>query len=146
MNSRILAIDYGERRIGLAISDPMRIIATGLETLTVKSESQAIEQLKRIVAENEVREILIGLPMSLKGTQSAKAAVVMKFSEKLEQATHLPIRFWDERFSTVTAQRLLLQTETKKKRRNKEKIDQLAAIVILRNYLDSSESQNTFSP
>jgi putative holliday junction resolvase len=138
MNSgRILAIDYGERRIGLALSDPMRIIASGLTTLEIKSDNEAVEKIKSIITEHEIVEIVLGNPLDKSGAEGAKTAKVRAFAEKLQKAVSPSIILWDERMSSVTAQKMLIETESKKKRRTKEKIDELAAVVILRHYLDA---------
>lgn len=136
---RILAIDYGERRIGLALSDPMRIIASGLTTLQVKNEQEAILKLKQLVEEHEVIQIVLGNPLDKSGLEGIKTKKVKTFAEKLQLQIPIKIIFWDERMSTVTAQKLLIETESKKKRRTKEKIDELAAVVILRSYLNAIE-------
>ncbi|KAB2878348.1 Holliday junction resolvase RuvX [bacterium] len=135
---RILAIDYGERRIGLALSDPMRIIASGLTTIQVQNENAAIQKIKKLVNEHEVIQIVMGNPLDKNGSEGTKAQKVRIFAEKLRQQIPLDIVFWDERMSSVTALKMLVEAESKKKRRTKEKIDELAAVVILRHYLDAS--------
>ncbi|MBL7959607.1 Holliday junction resolvase RuvX [bacterium] len=135
---RVLAIDYGERRIGLALSDPMRIIASGLTTIQVQNENAAIQEIKKLVNEHEVIQIVMGNPLDKNGSEGTKAQKVRIFAEKLRQQIPLDIIFWDERMSSVTAQKMLIETESKKKRRTKEKIDELAAVVILRHYLDTN--------
>lgn len=137
---RILAIDFGERRMGLAISDPDRILASGLTTLIVKNTRDAIGQLKEIVCKHEINLVIVGLPLLTDGTHGAKAGKVLSFCECLRENLTVPVQLIDERFSTITAQRMLLESETKKKRRTKEKIDELAAVVILRHYLDCSSA------
>ena len=135
---RILAIDYGERRIGLALSDPMRIIASGLTTLDVHGDNEAAQRIKALVAEHDVQQIVLGNPLEKSGNEGNKTQKVRAFAEKLKKEISIPITFWDERMSSVTAQKLLVETESKKKRRTKEKIDELAAVVILRHYLDAA--------
>ncbi|MBL7996656.1 Holliday junction resolvase RuvX [bacterium] len=135
---RILAIDYGERRIGLALSDPMQIIASGLTTIQVQNENSAIQKIKKLVGEHEVILVVMGNPLDKNGSEGAKARQVKIFAEKLRQQIPVNIAFWDERMSSVTAQKMLIETESKKKRRTKEKIDELAAVVILRHYLDAN--------
>ena len=137
IKGRILAIDYGERRMGLALTDPMQIIASGLKTILVKNDNDAIHQLTPIVQESEVVHIILGMPLDPSGAAGAKAQKVKAFSEKLKQRLNIQVTDWDERLSSVSAKKMLLETELKKKRRNKEKIDELAAVVILRHYLDS---------
>lgn len=136
---RILAIDYGERRVGLALSDPMRIIASGLTTLRIKNDLEAVEKIKQLIVEHDVIKIVLGNPLTLDGIEGAKAKKIRAFAEKMQRHLSIDIVFWDERMSSVTAQKLLVEAETKKKRRTKEKIDELAAVVILRHYLDASQ-------
>jgi putative Holliday junction resolvase len=140
-SGRILAIDYGERRIGLAISDPMRIISSGLATLVVQSDKEAVQKIKAVVTEQEVVLIVIGNPLEKTGAEGVKTKKVQSFADKLKHEVNTPITFWDERLSSVTAQKLLIETESKKKRRIKEKIDELAAVVILRHFMDSNISR-----
>jgi putative Holliday junction resolvase len=137
ITGRILAIDYGERRIGLALSDPMHIIAAGLTTLIVTSDADALRQLQPLVVNHEVNEIIIGLPLDANSFEGEKAQKVRTFSEKIQRQFSVKVTLRDERFTTSTAKKMLLETESKKKRRVKEKIDELAAVVILRDYLDS---------
>lgn len=140
---RILAIDYGERRIGLALSDPMQIIASGLTTLQVNNENEAIQKINQLVVEHDVCQIVLGNPLDKDGSEGTKTQKVRTFAEKLQKQISIGIVFWDERMSSVTAQKLLIEAESKKKRRTKEKIDELAAVVILRHYLDASLQKNS---
>ena len=136
---RILAIDYGERRVGLAMSDPDRIIASGFKTLRVDNDQQALEELIKIIHDYDVRLIVVGLPYKSDGSLSAKGYKIKSFCETLQSKTGIPVTDWDESFSSLSAKDMLIQTETKKKRRNKEKIDELAAVVILRDYMDQND-------
>lgn len=133
---RILAIDYGERRIGLALSDPMRIIAASLMTLTVHSDDEAVQAIAKEVVKQNATLIVLGWPLEKSGTAGSRAVSVLAFREKLAQTVTVPIEMLDERLSTVSAKRMLIESETKKKRRTKERLDSLAATVILRHYLD----------
>ncbi|NUM81599.1 Holliday junction resolvase RuvX [bacterium] len=142
VKGRILAIDYGETRVGLALSDPMRIIAAGLTTLIVKNDRDAIRQLLSIIHEQEVSQIIMGLPYDTQGGLSAKAVKIKTFAENLKKETGIPVDFCDERFTSITAKKMLLESEQKKKRRSKEKIDTLAAVVILRHYMDSKQNSS----
>lgn len=135
MNGRVLAIDYGERRVGLAISDPMRIIASGLPTLIVRNDVESIARIAEIVKSENVVEIVMGLPLSLHGADTQKTVHVRGFADKLRVVIGIPIQLVDERFTTATAKRMLSAVEEKRRRRGKEKLDQLAAIVILQDFL-----------
>ncbi len=137
MKGRLLAIDYGERRIGLAISDPMQIIASGLTTLLVNNNKDAIRQIAEIIKEQEIVGIIIGMPNRTDGRQSEKATKIESFAGILSESQKVPVYFIDERYTSTIAKSMLLEAESKKKRRTKEKLDELAAVVILRAYLDS---------
>ncbi len=132
---RVLSVDYGERRIGLAMTDPDRIVASGFTTLTVVSEESAVDAVLKIIREYEIAEIVVGIPLRCDGSMTPKADKIRAFCAKLSEKAGISILEWDESFSSVEAKRLVLQSETKKKRRNKEKIDELAALVILREFL-----------
>lgn len=140
MKGRVLAIDYGEKRIGLAISDPMRILATGLQTLQ-EGERAARIRIAELVQERSVTEIVVGLPLGLDGHPSAKTGKVLSFIDALKAEVEVPIQTIDERFTTAMAKKMLPELELKKKRRTKSKLDELAAVVILRSYLDGSSGQ-----
>ncbi len=133
---RILSIDYGERRIGLAMTDPDRIIASGFSTLKVTSDQTAVDAILKIIRDYEITQIVVGLPYRSDGSLSSKGLKIQSFCQLLQSLTIVPIADMDESFSSVSAQQMLIETETKKKRRKKEKIDELAAIVILRDYMD----------
>jgi len=130
---RILGIDYGHVRIGLALTDPMKIIASAYKTITVKSEEDTLAQLKEIIEKEEVEMILLGHPMGLNGNKTRKTLEVEEFSEKLK-TLGLKIVFWDESFSSVEAHKVIHQMG-KKTGNNKEKIDMIAASIVLQDYL-----------
>lgn len=140
MRGRVLAIDYGERRVGLAISDPLRIIASGLPTMIVNKDSESLSRIAEIVRTESVAEIVMGLPLSLDGTDTKKAAHVRAFAERLREIAGIPVTLADERFTTASAKRILPEVESKRRRRGKEKLDQMAAIIILQDFLRKSET------
>jgi len=135
MLGRILAIDYGERRVGLAISDPMRLIATPLTTLIVTRDSDAIAKICDIATRQEITEFVVGLPLSMDGSENERSIRVRTFARQLEERNGIRVSLMDERFTTAAAKRLLPQIEEKKSRRSKEKLDQLSAVIILQDYL-----------
>ncbi len=136
MTTRILGIDYGSKRIGIALSDPLKIIAKGLTV--VQNSSRAIGEIKRLAAEHDVELIVVGMPLNLKGEKGTKAVEVIKFIRELEHKTGLRVIEWDERFTSATAHQTLLEMRvTKKGRRSKETIDEMASALILQGYLDS---------
>ncbi len=143
VQTRILGIDFGEKRLGIAVSDPMRIIAQSLPTLTCRSPSDAIEQVAEVVEVYEVGEIVIGLPVTLSGSSGVAADKVTRFADRLQQQFDLPVTFVDERFTSVIAEKAL-RSAGKEPSRNKSKIDRISASLILQSYLDArSTIQNS---
>ncbi len=131
---RILGVDHGDRRIGIAISDPMPLIATPLKTLAVVDQAQAIADLNQIIKENNIEIVVIGLPLGMKGQETKQTLHVQKFSKALA-ATGVEIIMEDERLSSLSAKKIL-QEKNISIRDNKGLIDQTAATVILQQYLD----------
>lgn len=135
-SKRILAIDYGERRLGVAISDPLNIIARGLQTLD--HDIRLFEKLRGLIAEHDVGSIVVGIPYTLKGEVGIKAKEVQDFIARLRREVHVPIRTWDERFTSKLAQNAMHEMGTKKKeRQRKGNVDRLASTLLLQSYLDS---------
>jgi putative Holliday junction resolvase len=138
--SRILAIDFGERRIGLAISDETRTIAQGLTVLDCGVRSAncgvgtAVEQIAEIVVEREVGHIILGYPTSMSGKPSTRGNEVEAFKTELQKNAHVPVELVDERFTTALAHRYLSETH-KKVRPDKQPVDMVAATVLLEDYL-----------
>jgi putative holliday junction resolvase len=132
---RYLGLDYGGRRIGVALSDPGAIIAQPLETITVTGVTDAVGKVCRVIAEHGVIAVIIGLPLSLSGRESETTAEVRKFAERLGAACPVPIHFEDERLSSRQAE-MILHSHGKKIKGNKGKIDRISAAVILQSYLD----------
>ncbi|MEO8973489.1 MAG: Holliday junction resolvase RuvX [Ktedonobacteraceae bacterium] len=164
--TRLLALDVGAVRIGVAVSDATQLLASPYTTLHVSSnEMQLWNELQRLIEETEATGLIIGLPISLDGQIHAQGERIQAFVERLKQYISTPVTFWDERLSTVEAERLLLQgsgeqrqrqrthgkqgkqgsqrgqrRSPKKRRRNEHEIDALAATVILQEYLDNQRS------
>jgi len=137
---RILSIDYGDRHIGLALSDPLGITAQGLDTLEVRSVDQALERIAELAAQSEVGTLLIGLPKNMDGTSGERAEVVRTFAEQLSHKTGLPIRFWDERWTSRAAMRTMHEMGLKTKGRKRD-VDRIAATMMLQEYLVMSTEQ-----
>ena len=137
--ARYLAIDYGHKRSGLAVSDPTFTIAQKLKTITFKSIQQLVSEIKQITVEYQIIKIILGLPLNLKGQDSEKTREVRSFAEKLTAELSVPIVLFDERFSTARAEQVL-HLLGKKPSRNRDVIDQLAAQDILQTYLDQEKS------
>lgn len=138
---KVLALDIGEATIGLAISDELGITAQGLPTLQRKGVKEDIDALHRIVTESGVDELLLGLPRNMNGSIGIQGEKVLTFGKCLEQSLGRPVRFWDERLTTVAAERTLIQAGMRRSRRRKA-IDRVAAILILQGYLDSQRSDH----
>lgn len=136
---RILAVDYGERRIGLALSDPTATIASPLPTLKRrKGKRPPVAPIARLVEENAVEEIVVGLPLTLEGDDSDWTREVREFANALADRTSLPVALRDERLTSVRAERAVRSLGlSKEKREEKTRVDAAAAVLILQAYLDS---------
>lgn len=133
---RWLGLDLGERRIGLALSDPLELTAQALSVWQRKgSLQQDLKYLQKVIQEYEVEGLVLGLPKNMNGTEGPMADKVRNFGAALEKLCGISIEFWDERLSTVSAQRVLIEADLSRKKR-KGKIDQVAAAIILQNFLD----------
>ncbi len=135
---RVLGIDFGSRRIGLSLSDPLKIIAQPFETL--ENNFTFWSRLKEIIHQQNVEMIIVGMPLNLKGQKAQKAVEVEKFIERLKSETGLEVITWDERFTSSIAQQTLLEMGTKRsERRNKGRVDSMAAAIILQSFLDNTK-------
>lgn len=132
---RKMALDYGKVRIGIAMSDPMGIIANGLETYTCKDEQADIEHIAKLIKDNDVDTVVLGLPYNMNGTSGEMVSVVKAFGEKLGANVAAKIVYLDERLTSLSAERLLIEADVRREKR-KQVIDKLAATIILQNYLD----------
>jgi len=133
---RILSLDVGEKRIGMAVSDVLCLIAQQLETLTRSNEADDFSRIRDIVKDKEVSEIVVGFPLNMDGTEGPKAAEINRFIEGLKKECDVPIKIWDERLTTREADRILRAADVSRKKRKKLD-DKLAAQLILQSYLDS---------
>ena len=131
---RYLGIDNGEKRVGLALSDPLKIIATPFRTLLVHNTNQVIRELDKIIDEQDVDLIVVGNPLGMKGQQTAQTKRVMEFTDKLRDIGY-KVMLEDERLSSVSAKRVMIEQKIKTGY-NKELIDQIAAAIILQQFLD----------
>ncbi|GAB62499.1 MAG: Holliday junction resolvase RuvX [Candidatus Jettenia sp.] len=131
---RILGIDYGEKRIGVALSDPLGITAQGLTTIERTQIKEDLQKILNIIQEKEVEEVVVGLPKHMNNTLGDKAHAVLAFVELLKKRVQIPIHTIDERLSTVRANKAMLEGDLSRKKR-KERIDMIAAQFILQNYL-----------
>ena len=132
---RKMALDYGEVRIGIAFSDLLNIIANGYETYTRKDLETDLEYLNKLCVEKQVDTIVLGLPINMDGTEGERAEATREFARKLQDKTNLPIKFLDERLTSVSAEKLLIEADMRREKR-KQVIDKISATIILQNYLD----------
>jgi putative Holliday junction resolvase len=139
---RILGLDVGDRRIGVALSDPEGILAQALTVLERKSEAADIEVLASLVEKYEVEGIVVGMPLSLDSSIGKQAEKVLSFSKKLSQRVAIPVETWDERLSTVATERLLRDANMKRGERKKHR-DAIAAAIILQGYLERLRSEDS---
>ncbi len=134
--ARILGLDVGDRRIGLALSDETATLATGLETLERVGPKKDPNAVVALAQRHEAAEIVVGLPRSLDGSLGPQALKVLEFAESLRARTRLPVHTWDERFTTRLAEQTLLEADVSRRRR-RELVDQVAAVLILQSFLDA---------
>ena len=136
---RILGLDYGSKTVGVAVSDPLLVMATGLEIIRRDSENKLRKTLARIeslIAEYEVDRIVLGLPKNMNNTLGVRAEKTLEFKEMLERRTGLPVIMWDERLTTVMAHKTMIESGVRREDRSKY-VDSIAAVFILQGYLDS---------
>ncbi|MCE5248947.1 Holliday junction resolvase RuvX [bacterium] len=131
---RILAVDYGERRTGLAVTDELGITAQGLDTLVCDDEKRLHLDVARVAAEVKAERIVVGLPLNMNGSESEKSAKVRVFAGLLASESALPVIFWDERMTTMQAHRVMKELGMKNRGR-KNDIDRISATLILQEYL-----------
>ena len=132
---RIMSLDVGSRTIGIACSDALLMTAQGIETIRRTSLEIDFNRLQEIIAEYEVHELVVGMPKNMNGTKGERAEKTEEFVEKMKEVIDLPVTYWDERLSTVMAERQLIAADVSRKKR-KSVIDKMAAVVILQGYLD----------
>ncbi len=132
---RILALDVGTKRIGLAVSDPLGITAQGLEVLTRKDRASDLERLAEVAREWKVQLVVVGLPRHMDGRLGSAAPQIFELVEILQKTLGVEVVTWEERLTTAEAERVLIQADVSRRRR-RQVVDQLAAVLILQNYLD----------
>ncbi len=133
---RVLALDVGKRRIGLAVSDELGLTAQGIETLERTTIREDLKRLAEIASSRGVGLLLLGNPLHMSGREGRQVEYVREFAGRLEAVTGLPVKFWDERLTTVEAQRVLRQSGISIAKRARA-VDRLAAVILLESYLDS---------
>jgi putative pre-16S rRNA nuclease len=134
---RILALDHGTKRVGVAISDELKIIAQPLEYIPAEPFADFLQRLKDLLREKQVELVLIGMPRNMDGSYGPAALKVQDFAAALKNAVTVPIQTWDERLTSVQANRYLIEGNVRRDKR-KQKVDKMAAAILLQSYLDSS--------
>ena len=141
---RILGLDYGSKTVGVAVSDPLGFTAQGVEIIRRKSENkmrQTLARIEELIAQYQVEEIVLGLPKNMNNTLGDRAEKSQELKATLERRTGLPVVMWDERLTTVSANRVLMETGVRRENR-KEHVDEIAAVFILQGYLDYLANKN----
>lgn len=133
---RLMGLDYGDRRIGVAISDEMGWTAQGHSVIERRKPEEDMEKIRQIAESSGVTEIVLGLPKNMNGTIGPRGEICIAFAESLRDILQMPVHLWDERLTTVSAERALLEADVSRKKR-KQVIDKMAAALILQNYMDS---------
>lgn len=137
---RVLAIDYGHKRLGLALSDELRITAQPFGNIEEESSDERITQIEKIIKDNEVSEVVVGLPLTLEGHVSRSASRVIGFAIDLNRRLDMPVTTWDERLTTKQSERILIEAGVRRKDR-KGVVDAMAAAIFLQSYLDARKSK-----
>ncbi|MBR1703417.1 MAG: Holliday junction resolvase RuvX [Lachnospiraceae bacterium] len=140
---RIMGLDFGSKTVGVAVSDALLLTAQGVEIIRRKEENklrQTLARIEELIVEYEVEELVLGLPKHMNGTEGVRVELTMEFKEKLERRTGLPVFLWDERLTTVAADRTMMEAGIRREHR-KEYVDMLAATFILQGYLDKRKNE-----
>lgn len=135
---RIMGLDFGSKTVGVAVSDSLLLTAQGVEIIRRKEENklrQTLARIEELIVEYEVAEIVLGLPKNMNATEGERVRLTGEFKEKLERRTGLPVHLWDERLTTVSADRIMIEAGIRRENR-KEHVDRIAASLILQGYLD----------
>jgi putative pre-16S rRNA nuclease len=138
MKKRVMALDVGTKRIGVAVSDEIGMLAQGRGYISRSSNKKAVEEVRMTAEKEQVRGIVVGFPVNMDGTIGERARDARKFAEQVAGATGVSVTLWDERLSTKEAERVMISADVSRKKR-KEVIDKVAAQIILQGYLDSEE-------
>lgn len=141
---RIMGLDFGSKTVGVAVSDSLLMTAQGVEIIRRKEENklrQTLARIEELVVEYEVEEIVLGLPKNMNATEGERVQLTMEFKEKLERRTGLPVNMWDERLTTVAADKAMMEAGIRRENR-KDYVDMIAAALILQGYLDRRSMVN----
>jgi len=140
---RVMGLDLGDRTIGIAVSDPLLLTAQGLMVLRRRSLEEDLQELGNIKEEKEISEVVIGFPRMMNGSTGPRGKLSQEFAQILKERWELPVHLWDERLSTMQAEKVLVEADLSRKRR-KGLIDKTAAVLILQSYLDWRKEQKNY--
>lgn len=141
---RIMGLDFGSKTVGVAISDPLLVTAQGIEIIRRKEENklrQTLSRIEELIREYEVSEIVLGLPKNMNDTLGERAELTLEFRDKLERRTGLPVHMWDERLTTMAADKAMMEAGIRRENR-KDYVDKIAAVFILQGFLGLRASKN----
>jgi len=139
-----MGLDFGSKTVGVAISDPLFVTAQGIEIIRRKEENklrQTLSRIEELIGEYEVSEIVLGLPKNMNDTLGERAKLTLEFREKLERRTGLPVHMWDERLTTMAADKAMMEAGIRRENR-KDYVDKIAAVFILQGYLGLRTTKN----
>ena len=137
---RFMGIDYGDRRVGVAVSDELMLTAQGAATIENTGEENVIREIGRLAREFGAERLVVGLPRNMNGSIGPRGELAMGFARRLGEATGLEVELWDERLTTMFAQRTLLEADVSRKKR-KAVVDKMAAALLLQSYMDAQKSR-----
>ncbi len=140
---RVMGLDFGSKTVGVAVSDALLLTAQGVEIIRRKDENklrQTLARIEELIVEYGVEELVLGLPKHMNGTEGVRAELAEEFREKLERRTGLPVIMWDERLTTVAADKTMMEAGIRREHR-KEYVDMIAAVFILQGYLDRRKNE-----
>lgn len=143
---RIMGLDFGSKTVGVAISDGLLVTAQGIEIIRRKEENklrQTLARIEELILEYEVQEIVLGCPKNMNGTEGVRVELTEEFRDKLKRRTGLPVILWDERLTTVAADRTMMEAGIRRENR-KEYVDKIAATLILQGYLDRRGNERNY--
>lgn len=142
---RIMGLDFGSKTVGVAVSDALLLTAQGVEIIRRKEENklrQTLARIEELIVEYEVEEIVLGLPKHMNGTEGVRVELTEEFKDKLERRTGLPVHFWDERLTTVAADKAMMEANIRRENR-KDYVDMIAATFILQGFLDKRHMEKS---
>ncbi|MBE1440687.1 Holliday junction resolvase RuvX [Paenibacillus sp. OAS669] len=137
---RLMGLDYGDKTIGIALSDELGWTAQGLEVIRRTTVERDFARIREIIDQYSVSELVVGLPKNMNNTIGPRGEICIEFAQSLQQALQMPVHLWDERLTTASAQRTLLEADVSRKKR-KQVIDKMAAALILQGYMDSKSKR-----